>query len=130
MILYVYHTNREGIYEPEDGAKGWAARHGQYKGWLKTDEQGQYTFYTFRPAPYPTGTEEEHIHLMVKEPGKNEYYMDSFIFNDDPMLTTARRQKKTNRGGSGITYPKMEEGILTIKRDIILGLNIENYSTQ
>ncbi|WP_299550860.1 intradiol ring-cleavage dioxygenase [Seonamhaeicola sp.] len=127
VILYIYHTDRNGIYPKKGGEKGWARRHGYIRGWIKTDKTGQYTFHTFRPAAYPNGTIPEHIHVTVKEPSKNEYYIDVFAFDDDPILTSKERHKLKNRGGSGIVKPALNDGILTAKRDIVLGLNIPNY---
>lgn len=127
VIIYIYHTNRQGIYETKGDETGWAKRHGFIRGWVKTEKDGQYTFYTFRPAAYPDGSEAEHIHITIKEPDKNEYYLDEYLFDNDPLLTQSKRNKLENRGGSGIVNPKEEDGILTIKRDIVLGKNIPNY---
>jgi protocatechuate 3,4-dioxygenase beta subunit len=127
VILYIYHTNRKGIYENKGDEKGWAKRHGFIRGWIKTDHDGRYTFYTFRPASYPGGTEPEHIHITVKEPDKNEYYLDDFVFDDDPILTAERRRSLRDRGGSGIVKPTLSDELLSINRDIILGLNIPDY---
>jgi protocatechuate 3,4-dioxygenase beta subunit len=127
VILYVYQTNREGIYETNGDEKGWARRHGIIRGWVKTAEDGRYTFYTFRPASYPDSDEPAHIHLTVKEPGKNPYYLDSFVFEDDPLLTQKERSALENRGGSGIINPHLEQGVKVATRDIILGLSIPNY---
>lgn len=128
VILYIYQTNRKGIYETKGNEKGWAKRHGFIRGWVKTDATGKYTFYTFRPATYPDRSEPEHIHLTVKEPDKNEYYLDSYVFDDDPLLTTEERNKLPNRGSSGIMKPMVNAGLLTIHRDIILGLNVPGYN--
>ena len=127
VILYVYHTNQKGIYEPNTNANGWEQRHGKYRSWMKTDKDGKYTFYTFRPAAYPNGREAEHIHLYIKEPDKNVYYVDNYVFSDDPMLKEDEKNKLKNRGGSGIVTFEKNGGILTANRDIILGLNIPNY---
>lgn len=127
VILYVYQTNRKGIYPKRGNEKGWARRHGYIRGWIKTGEDGKYTFYTFRPASYPDRSEPEHIHLTVKEPDKNEYYVDSFVFDDDPLLTKSNRAKLDNRAGSGIIRPTLQRGILLAERDITLGLNIPDY---
>lgn len=127
IILYIYHTDRAGIYPKKGNETGWAKRHGYLRGWIKTDDQGHYTFYTFRPAAYPDRTEPEHIHLTVKEPDKNEYYLDDFLFADDPILTSQKRKSLSNRGGSGIGNPEPENGMLIFRRDIILGLNIPDY---
>ncbi|MBA3986400.1 MAG: intradiol ring-cleavage dioxygenase [Flavobacteriales bacterium] len=127
VIIYIYHTNRQGVYKRKGEEKGWARRHGFIRGWVKTEKGGQYIFYTFKPASYPDGSEPGHIHVTVKEPDRNEYWLDDYLFDDDPLLTQDRRKKLRNRGGSGIVQPTKENGILTIKRDIILGKNIPEY---
>jgi len=127
VILYIYHTNREGIYEKLGNEQGWAKRHGQIRGWVKTGKDGRYTFYTFRPASYPDRSEPEHIHITVKEPDKNEYYIDGYYFEDDPLLTPLKRNKLSNRAGSGIVQPKRGDEFSTVSRNLILGFNIPNY---
>lgn len=127
VILYIYHTDRTGIYPNKGNEEGWAKRHGFIQGWVKTDAQGNYTFFTFRPAAYPDGTEAEHIHLTVKEPNTVPYYLDDFVFDGDPILTLEKRAKLLNRGGSGIAKAKLENGVWLIERDLILGLNIPEY---
>ncbi|MBT8220112.1 MAG: intradiol ring-cleavage dioxygenase [Bacteroidia bacterium] len=127
VILYIYQTNRAGLYATLGNETGWARRHGYIRGWIKTDKQGQYTFYTFRPGAYPGGTEPEHIHITVKEPDKNEYYIDDYVFDDDPLLTDKKRRAMSNRSGSGIVQPIEKEGIFVVERNIILGLNIPDY---
>ncbi len=127
IILYIWHTNRDGIYETMGDEKGWARRHGIHRGWIKTGADGKYTFFTFRPATYPNRRAPEHIHAVVKEPGKNEYYIGDFLFDDDPLLTSTEREKQKNRAGNGIVHLVKSEGMLAAQRDIILGLNIPNY---
>ncbi|MBN7809854.1 intradiol ring-cleavage dioxygenase [Algoriphagus sp. H41] len=127
VILYIYHTDRTGIYATRGGEKGWGKRHGFIRGWVKTDDRGDYAFYTFRPSAYPDGTEPEHIHLTVKEPNTNAYYLDNFVFEDDPILDQKKRSVLSNRGGSGLALPVLKNGILEVNRDIILGLNIPDY---
>ncbi|WP_057937069.1 dioxygenase family protein [Algoriphagus resistens] len=127
VIIYIYHTNREGEYQTFGGEKGWATRHGIIRGWAKTDRDGKYSFFTFRPAAYPTRDEPEHIHITIKEPGKTAYYLDDFVFEDDPLLTKEKRENLADRGGSGIMKPNQANGILIVHRDIILGQNIPDY---
>ena len=78
IVLYVYHTDPSGIYPRQENDKGWAQRHGYIRGWIRTNEKGEYRFYTFRPASYPNSTQPQHVHITVKEPDKNEYYIDEF----------------------------------------------------
>ncbi len=127
IILYVYHTNDKGIYPKRDASKNWERRHGFLRGWMKTDKNGKYTFYTSRPASYPRSTVPQHIHITVKEPDRNEYYIEDFYFSDDPNLTKSILNRKRSRGGSGIITLKKIDGILAASRNIILGLNIPNY---
>ena len=127
ILLYIYHVDRNGIYQPSKKPISWEKTHGKYRGWLKTDNDGKFTFYTFRPAPYPKVQEPEHIHIYVKEPNTTPYYIDSYLFESDPLLTENKKQSQKNRGGSGIIKLKMKNGILTAHRDLILGLNIPDY---
>ncbi len=53
IVMYVYHTDQKGIYPKKGGETGWAGRHGYIRGWIKTNAQGQYKFYTLVPASYP-----------------------------------------------------------------------------
>ena len=127
VILYVYHTDSNGIYQPGENPIGWEKTHGQYRGWLKTGKDGKFTFYTFRPAPYPKVQEPEHIHIYVKEPNTIPYYIDSYFFESDPKLTREKRKSQKNRGGSGIVKLEKEKGIWTANRNLILGMNIPDY---
>jgi len=127
VILYVYHTNAKGDYEPAAN-QTLARRHGKLRGWMKTNEQGQYKFRSIKPAAYPNRRDPAHIHPVIKEPNKNEYYIDEFRFDDDPLLTQTERTKEEKRGGSGIIkLTKNQNGIWVGRRDIVLGKNIPNY---
>lgn len=128
VVLYIYHTGQNGKYTNRDNEKGWAGRHGYIRGWMKTNEKGQYRFYTLKPASYPNSTALKHIHPVIKEPGKNEYYIDEFIFDDDPFLNPERRKLQLeNRGGNGLIKLINENGIMRGERNIYLGKNIPGY---
>lgn len=127
ILLYIYQTDRNGLYQPSNKPIGWEKTHGQYRGWLKTGKDGKFIFYTFRPAPYPKVQEPEHIHIYVKEPNTIPYYIDSYFFESDPKLTEENKQSHKNRGGSGIVKLEKENGIWTANRNLILGLNIPDY---
>ena len=127
VVLYIYHTNRQGIYQKQGDEQGWARNHGFIRGWVKTDKNGRYTFFTFRPGAYPNRQAPEHIHLTVKEPGLIAYYLEDYFFDDDSLLTAEFRQGLKQRGGSGVVMPKLAGDLWLVKRDLILGLNIPNY---
>lgn len=125
VIVYAYHTDREGRYAGGNGK--WGKRHGSLRGWVKTGVDGQYAFYSVRPASYPNSKIPAHIHLTVKEPGVKEYYIDAVEFTDDAYLTEKHQNEQEDRGGSGIVTPVKKEGYWLVERDIILGKNIPAY---
>lgn len=127
VILYAYHTNANGIYPKRGDETGWAIRHGYYRGWIKTGKDGKYTFYTSKPGIYPSRSDAAHIHFLVKEPDKNEYYISDINFDDDPLLTARERNNPHQKGGPGIIRLKKENGMWVAERNITLGLNITNY---
>jgi protocatechuate 3,4-dioxygenase beta subunit len=127
LILYVYHTDANGYYSPApDQAHG--RRHGHLRGWMKTDREGRYQFRTIRPVPYPNGRVPAHIHAIVKEQERNEYWIDEYVFGDDSLLTRKERSLMQNRGGSGVVdVIRKKNGLWVGYRDIVLGRNIPHY---
>lgn len=127
VIIYVYHTDQAGIYPKKGDETGWGKRHGYIRGWMKTNEKGEYKFFTLRPAAYPGRQAPEHIHVTIKEPGKNEYWIDEYLFDDDPLLTDKERKNCQDRGGSGIIKIKDVGNMFKAERNIYLGKNIPDY---
>jgi protocatechuate 3,4-dioxygenase beta subunit len=128
VILYYYQTDHTGVYANKPGLDRRVARHGYIRGWVKTDAAGRYSIYTIRPAPYRDGSEAAHIHPTILEPGiDNPYYIDEYVFDDDPLLTSAKRKAMQNRGGSGVLRLVKQGDFWIGERDIILGLNIPDY---
>lgn len=124
VILYVYHTDQKGIYPKNDSYNG---QHGYIRGWVKTGTDGRYTFYTQVPASYPNSNNPKHIHPIIKEPGKTEYWIDEYHFDDDPLLPESEKNRKHPVGSNGVLKPEMRDGMLRAKRDIVLGLNVRDY---
>jgi protocatechuate 3,4-dioxygenase, beta subunit len=129
VVVYYYHTDTKGNYTPNASVPKGAERHGYLRGWVKSDQNGHYAIYTIRPASYPGTDILAHIHVTIKEPKlKEPYYIDEFLFDDDPFMTPERREGHKNRGGNGILkLVKNGNGLWVAKHDIILGLNIPNY---
>jgi protocatechuate 3,4-dioxygenase beta subunit len=127
IVLYVYHTNQQGIYPKRGNEEGWGRRHGYIRGWVKTNAAGEYRFYTLRPAAYPNRNDPQHIHITVKEPGKNEYYIDDFMFADDPLVRRMDLTRLQKRGGDGIVKPVEKNGMLYAARNIYLGKNVPGW---
>jgi protocatechuate 3,4-dioxygenase beta subunit len=134
VLLYYYHTNTEGryIHRPEEKRSmppnEQGQTHGYIRGWVKTDSAGLYHIYTVKPESYPNFDEPAHVHVTVKEPNDiNEYYIDDFVFDDDKLLTSVKRNRLQNRCGSGILSMVQKDDLQVGKRNIILGLNIPDY---
>jgi protocatechuate 3,4-dioxygenase beta subunit len=127
VVLYVYHTDQSGKYRVIGNETGWGRRHGSIRGWMKTNAKGEYRFYTIRPASYSQTGPPAHIHVTVKEPDKNEYWIDDFHFEDDPFFTPEMRRTQQNRGGNGILKLIKKNGLFYGQRNIYLGKNVTDY---
>ncbi|PHN05429.1 dioxygenase family protein [Flavilitoribacter nigricans] len=127
VVVYIYHTDEKGVYQNRSNANG-PGSYTYHQGWVKTDENGQYTFYTFLPGTYPSRTEPRHIHPLIQEPDGKRYWIDAYFFDDDPLLNSEARKGQENRGGSGILRLRRQGDLLVGRRDIILGLNVPGYT--
>lgn len=126
VIIYVYHTDQNGLYPKKGDEKGWARQHGYIRGWLKTDGNGFYKFFTLLPASYPDSRNPKHIHITVKEPGKTAYWLEDFLFEGDPYLEKPVNPRKP-RGGNGVVKLSGPSSLLKAERNLVLGLNVEDY---
>lgn len=123
IIVYVHHTNDEGIYPKKGDEKGNGQYHGYLRGWMKTDSKGKYEFETIRPAPYHShGGEPAHIHYNVQGTEYSEYWLTALWFADDPRVTDEYIKNVRRSGGfSNVTsLTKDENNILRGVRNIIL----------
>lgn len=126
VIMYVYQTDEEGVYPKKGDEQGWAKRHGYIRGWVQTDSEGKYTFYTQKPMFY--GSAPAHIHATILEPDGKYYYIKDFLFEGDKNLTSRQINDPRPRGGDkGILSYKKQDGILSAQRDLILGKNVPGY---
>jgi protocatechuate 3,4-dioxygenase beta subunit len=127
VIIYVYHTNQEGIYPTNESEKGWAKRHGYIRGWMKTNTNGEYSFYTLKPGTYPSHSEPAHIHLTILEPNGKYYWLGSYHFEGDPLLEKKGSAPESRGGGNAVLSLNKEGNLLVGNRDIELGKNIPDY---
>ncbi|MCA9742882.1 MAG: intradiol ring-cleavage dioxygenase [Deferribacteres bacterium] len=128
VILYIYHTDQTGVYPTRGDEQGWARRHGYLRGWIKTGNDGKYAFYTLKPASYPNRSIAAHVHPILLEPDGKYYWLGSYLFDDDPLLNSRERARKSPRGGHpGLLHLEREGELLVGKRDIILGRNVPEY---
>ena len=120
VIVYAYHTNPVGLYA-DGGATSEAARlHGRLRGWVRTGSNGRYSFNTIKPGVYPDRRGPAHIHLIIVEPGRRPYWVDSVVFEGEFGVTPAYSASHSGRGGSGIVRLRTGDGRLLAERDITL----------
>lgn len=128
VILYIYHTDQDGIYATKGDETGWAKRHGYIRGWIKTDSNGKYTFYTLKPGIYPDRSSPAHIHPTILEPNGKYYWLGSYHFENDSLLTDKEINPDSPRGGSSELLTLRKEGNIWVGgRDVILGKNVPDY---
>lgn len=118
VMLFIHQTDENGNFELKRQNK---KRYVHHRGWIKTDADGKYTFYTFVPGKYISGNELIQILPIIKEPNKPEYKIETFLFDNDPLLTGKCRKKVDASNPNRILTLNKKEGLFEAKRDIILG---------
>ncbi|MUP45332.1 intradiol ring-cleavage dioxygenase [Gramella sp. BOM4] len=126
VILYIHHTNAEGVYPTRGDEEGWAARHGYLRGWIKTGKDGHFTFYTQIPGSYPDGKTPAHIHPIILEPNGNYYYLSGYFFKGDPLLSEHHIEDPP-RGSKGVVSLEKDGELAIIERNFILGRGVPDY---
>ena len=131
VIIYYWHTDDNGLYSSNSETPEDVKAHGKLRGWVKSDENGNYKIKTSRPASYPNTDIPQHIHLSIKEPdNENEYFADLY-FDDDPLyLKHKKKYGKTDRAGTELLRVVLDNDIEIAEHNIVLGLNIPGYPSK
>ncbi|WP_299554484.1 hypothetical protein [Seonamhaeicola sp.] len=124
VLLFIHQTDENGDFELKRHNK---KRYVHHRGWVRTDADGKYTLYTFVPGSYIYGNELKQIYPIVKEPNKPEYKIETFLFDDDPLLTDKCRTKVEQTDPQRILKLDKKEGLWVATRDIVLGKEIDSY---
>lgn len=117
VLIYLYHTDAQGFY-----GKSGEHKHGRYRGWMLTDERGRYEFQTIKPAPYPENRFAAHIHTTLTTASMKEDWIDSYLFEGDPLISARERETAGKKGGFNpiLKLEKDAAGIWRARRDIRL----------
>jgi len=88
--LYIFHADNKGYYAPTDSAlKKMNEADPRLFGFLTTDELGNYSFQTVRPASYPNKFNgrfiPQHIHINCTATGYKNLNIQ-MVFKDDPAM--------------------------------------------
>lgn len=118
ITLFVYQTDATGVYSPNAGNGD--NRNTRIHGAMKTSVDGRYEFRTIKPGSYPQSRNPAHIHAYVSGPGYPEYWIDEYLFADDPFVTVDDKARLGNKGSfsSVLKLERGNDGILHGLRDI------------
>ena len=123
VLLYIEQADEDGDYQIKTENN---KRYMQHRAWVKTDVNGQYTFFTFVPGAaidpitYPRRRGLKKIYPIIKESNKTEYNLDALLFDNDPQLTKTCRKRLKRKGIDSIIKPEKNGNLLIVTRDIVL----------
>ena len=120
ITLFVYQTDASGVYSTRGGNGD--NRNTRIHGSMRTNAKGEYEFRTIKPGSYPNSRNPAHIHAYVSGPGYPEYWIDEYLFDDDPFVESDVRNRLGNKGSfsSVLKLTKGSDGILRGVRDIVI----------
>jgi protocatechuate 3,4-dioxygenase, beta subunit len=116
ITLYVYQTDATGRYSTSGGDNRGTRIHGV----MRTNAQGRYEFRTIKPGSYPNSRNPAHIHAYVSGPDYPEYWIDEYLFADDPFIKAEDKQKASGQETFAhiLSLTRGTDGILRAVRDI------------
>jgi protocatechuate 3,4-dioxygenase beta subunit len=116
ITLYVYQTDATGRYSTSGGDNRATRIHGV----MRTNAEGRYEFRTIKPGSYPNSRNPAHIHAYISGPEYPEYWIDEFLFADDPFIKDDDRQKAIGQRTFAhiLSLTRGSDGILRAVRDI------------
>lgn len=123
VILYIEQADERGNF---DIRKVNNKKYVHNRGWVKTDDKGQYTFYTYVPGHNRRYNQMQQLFPIIKEPSKLEYEIETFLFDDDPLLSKLCRKRIAKKSDlSRILKLKKENELFVTQKNIILQDNSE-----
>ena len=123
VILYLYQHDENGEFQFETKNGKERLRH---RAWVKTDDQGNYTFNTFVPGEaivklnYPRRYGPKQFYLVAKLPESEDFALPALMFEDDPLISKncIRRLKRKNI--DCLVSMEQSDGKAVVKKDITL----------
>jgi protocatechuate 3,4-dioxygenase beta subunit len=102
VLIYFYQTSNKGWYS-DTGVhilmNSGDINHARLFGYLKTNEQGEFSFETIRPNGYPKSDFAGHIHIHFwSEDMRTLHGAGELQFDDDPRMTPERRRRSLSDG--------------------------------
>lgn len=123
VILFIEQPDEDGNFDLRRASD---ERYVFHRSWVKTDADGKYTIYTFIPGNDRRYNQLQQIYPLVKEPSKDVYQLETFLFEEDPLLSKACRKRIAKKSDlTRILEPKLVDGLLVAQKDIVLSNNTE-----
>lgn len=123
VMLYIEQADSNGEYQVKTKDE---KRYLEHRAWVKTNEKGEYTLYTFVPGSaivpitMPRRKGPKQIFPTVKEPGKKESNLEAFMFDDDPLITKSCRKRLKRKGIDCILKLEKQGDMLVATKNIVL----------
>ncbi|MFD2914200.1 hypothetical protein [Psychroserpens luteus] len=118
IILYIEQADEDGDF---DVRKENDKHYAHHRGWIKTDANGRYTFYTFVPGNDRRYNQLSQLFPTIKEPSKTAYNLESFLFDEDPLLTKLCRKRIAKKGDpTRILKLTKKDNLLIVEKNIVL----------
>jgi protocatechuate 3,4-dioxygenase, beta subunit len=120
ITLSVYQTDATGVYSTTGGNGD--NRNTRIHGSMRTNSEGRYEFRTIKPGSYPKTRNPAHIHAFVSGPAYPEYWIDEYLFDDDPFVQDDVRRRSEGKGSFSpvLKLNRGSDGILRGERDIVI----------
>ncbi|MFK7781704.1 hypothetical protein [Psychroserpens sp.] len=124
VILYIDQADENGDFDLRYNNE---KRYVHNRGWIKTDSDGSYTFYTYVPGNDRRYNQMQQLFPIVKESSKAAYELESFLFDDDPFLTKTCRKRLAKKGDpTRILKLEIVDDMYVVQKNIVLNSNSDS----
>lgn len=118
VVLYIEQADENGNFDLRTQNN---VKYVYNRGWIQTNADGQYTFYTYVPGNDRRYNILKELFPVIKEPSKKEYEIETLLFDDDPLLSKFCRKRIAKKSDiTRILSVKEENGLLVANKDIVL----------
>ena len=114
--MFLYHTDATGYYSRPVNDP----RQARLRGTLWSNNLGQYSFHTIKPAHYGdvNSPPAMHIHVHLQPPDLPDHWVESFYFEGDPRLRIdLDRNRELGRFANVVSLSRSDSGVLKGLRD-------------
>ncbi len=104
VIVYAYHTGRDGLYAPRNGEPP------RLRAWLRRRKESS-AWKLYGPRPYPNDRIPAHIHFQAWGTGIRAIPWNDLLFDDDRLVTDRERKRSRELGRFAFVQPVRAGGV-------------------